>query len=560
MTHSINGPDPIEDMLAALRADDPEFTDAELDSGFTKILIGLEHLTPERTPHIDEPATEPEQSGAPDEAEREACDHSAPASEPPAIADRQVPAASHPQGDGMTSRATESGSDPATGQRAAADQSGSLHTDVGRAARTRLRFDPGRRLRALIGIDEDLLSRVGFERSRYTALGGAVLGSCVISALSMWSMATQALGTTSAVAWVITIIWALCMLNLDRLFVAERPNRRRVGPLLMRLLIALLVGTVIAEPLLLRTFETDIKEHVALEHASDSKQLYAGLIRCNPVPPEPESPTPPKDCTAAYTVSFGTAADGQLQELSTLRSNAGSLQERVDRDAATLWGLDSSALVECRRLIRDPATDTYQTTPTCLRLRERAQTYRTTHHIDENRMRLAGMESRAAQIQADLTGMRSALLKTRADGIHKRMNEERSSQKQIGILERMQALEDMASRDVTLLLALWVMRLLLVLLGVLPVLVTYLGGQTAYDRLRASSHATAVRMHSEEVWLAQRQTLAELKMAQDAIEQQIQRHRAESVATSRDRTVRELARVGPAGDALEEENGYSSTV
>ncbi|MEU4090629.1 DUF4407 domain-containing protein [Streptomyces aureus] len=554
MTHSVNGPDPIEDMLAALRADDPEFTDAELDAGFTKVLIGLERLAPEHPPHVDEAGPEPVHSGAPDDSDRQACDDIAPVSEPPTAADRHERAASHQQGDGMISRAATPGSDRGTGQ------SGGLHTEAGRPVRARLQLDPARRLRALIGIDEDLLSRVGFERSRYTALGGAVLGSCIISALSMWSMATQALGTTSAMAWGITIIWALFMLNLDRLFVAERSNRRRVGPLLMRLLIALLVGTVIAEPLLLRTFETDIKNHIAVEHASVDEQLYANLIRCNPVPSASQGPTPPKDCTTAYAVSFGTAADGQMQELSTLRSNAASLQKRVDRDSANLQGLNSAALVECRRLNHDPATDTYQSTPTCLRLRNTAQAYRTTHHIDENRRRLADMDSRSAQIQADLTRTRSTLVKTRADGIHHRMTEERTSQKQIGIMERMQALEDMASRNFTVLVALWALRLLLVLLGALPVLVTHLGGQTAYDHLRTSSRATAVRMHSEEVWLAQRQTLVELEIAQDAIEQQIQRHRAESVARSRDGTAGELVGVGPAGHALEQANGYSSTV
>ncbi|MDX2557260.1 ATP synthase subunit B family protein [Streptomyces stelliscabiei] len=60
MTRADNRPDPIEEMLAALREDDPTYTDAELDAGFTDLLAGLEQLTPERTRQADDLATEAE--------------------------------------------------------------------------------------------------------------------------------------------------------------------------------------------------------------------------------------------------------------------------------------------------------------------------------------------------------------------------------------------------------------------------------------------------------------------------------------------------------------------
>ncbi|WP_435219167.1 hypothetical protein [Streptomyces sp. bgisy034] len=60
MTYSDDRPDPIEDMLAALREDDPVYTDAELDAGFTAVLTALEHLTPERAQEADDLAVKAE--------------------------------------------------------------------------------------------------------------------------------------------------------------------------------------------------------------------------------------------------------------------------------------------------------------------------------------------------------------------------------------------------------------------------------------------------------------------------------------------------------------------
>ncbi|MEU3290529.1 hypothetical protein [Streptomyces longwoodensis] len=60
MTRADNRPDPIEDMLAALREDDPTYTDAELDAGFNALLTDLEQLTPERAREADDLATEAE--------------------------------------------------------------------------------------------------------------------------------------------------------------------------------------------------------------------------------------------------------------------------------------------------------------------------------------------------------------------------------------------------------------------------------------------------------------------------------------------------------------------
>ncbi|WP_234439092.1 DUF4407 domain-containing protein [Streptomyces sp. NRRL B-3229] len=422
------------------------------------------------------------------------------------------------------------------------------------------RYDAARALRTLTGVDEELLDKVRYERSKYTALGGVVLGTSVIAAFSMWNFATEALGRVSFAALVPTVIWMLFVLNLDRWLVTPQPNaRRRVGPLLTRLLIALLLGAVIAEPLVLRIFQTAIEEHVADERTNAIDELRTDLVRCNPVPSTTQATTP-EGCDRTYVLSFGATPGERAEELVALRSDAAVLQKRVDRDTSRLESIDSQVRDECRRLIRMAATGLYQRTSECLRLRDKAEDYRTTHRTSENEKRLLGMNTRISKIEAQLTSSRGVFLKTRAEGIERRLDEERAKQKEIGVLERIRALDDLAGGNPVLFVGVWLVRLLFVLLDVLPVLVKYLSGETAYDRMLTSESNSAVKIHGEEIRLAERRATADFEMAQDAIEQEVRRHRAESEAALREHTAAMNIRVRQAVNALEDEIRRSSTV
>ncbi|WP_329597811.1 DUF4407 domain-containing protein [Streptomyces pseudovenezuelae] len=431
---------------------------------------------------------------------------------------------------------------------------------VARAPRRPFDLDAGRRLRALTGVDEELLARVRYERSKYTALGGVVLGTSVIAAFSMWNFATEALGRVSLVALVPTLIWMLFVLNLDRWLVTPQPNaRRRVGPLLTRLVIALLLGVVIAEPLVLRIFQTAIEERVADQRTGAVDQLRTNLVRCNPVPSTTRTAAP-KGCDRTYILSFGATPGERAEELTALRSDAGTLQQRVDQDTTRLEGIDSEVRDECRRLVRMAATGLYQRTSECLRLRDKAHDYRTTHRTSENEKRLAGMNSRISRIEAELTSSRGAFLRTRAEGIERRLAEERAQQREIGVLERIRALDELASGNPVLFVGIWLVRLLFVFLDVLPVLVKYLSGETAYDRMLTGESNSAVKIHGEEIRLSERRAVANLEIAQDAIEQEVRRHRAESEAAFREHTAAMNIRVRQAVNALEDEIRRSSTV
>ncbi|MET7679095.1 DUF4407 domain-containing protein [Streptomyces sp. NPDC005423] len=430
---------------------------------------------------------------------------------------------------------------------------------AGRAHR-RSDFRAARRLRALTGVDEELLGRVRYERNKYTALGGVVLGTAVVAAFSMWNFASEVLGGFSLLALVPTVIWMLFVLNLDRWLVTPQPNaRQRIGPVLMRLLIALMLGAVIAEPLVLRIFQTAIEERVADERTGTIDQLRTNLVRCNPVPSTTRD-VPSAHCDTSYVLSFRATPGGRADELVALRSDAAVLQQRVDKETARQEAIDAQVRSECARLIRIAATGLYERSSECVRLRDKAREYRTTHRTSENETRLAGMNSDISKIEAGLTSSRGTFLKARAAGIEQRLAEERAKQKEIGVLERMRALDQLASGNSVLFVGIWLIRLLFVLIDVLPVLVKYLSGETAYDRMLTAESNSAVTIHAEEVRLTERRAMANFEISQDTVEQEVRRSRAESEAALREHTAAMNIRVRQAVNALEDELRRSAAV
>ena len=130
----------------------------------------------------------------------------------------------------------------------------------------------GRWIRVLAGVDERLLDRVPQERARYTGLGGVVLGTATIAAFSMWFAVSQLLGFSHPLIVVPVLVWFLFILNFDRWLVSGALGsgwRRRVPTLLMRIAMAFLFGVIIAEPIVLRVFQTAIEQHIrdGREHA-----------------------------------------------------------------------------------------------------------------------------------------------------------------------------------------------------------------------------------------------------------------------------------------------------
>src|SRR6266498_313632 len=259
----------------------------------------------------------------------------------------------------------------------------------------------GRRLRVLAGVNEKLLAWVPAEQARYTGLGGVVLGTATIAGLSMWIALGEVLGGTYLLAAVPVLIWVLFVLNLDRWIVSSATGtmwRRRAVLLLPRLLVAFVLGIIIAEPIVLRVFQTAIEQQVRDVREQQVADLRSMMVSCNPVP-EPATSRP--EC-AGYVVSLAATPAALTRELAGRERDAATLERTVKADTAQHAQLEAKAQQECAGVAGDGLSGRAGVGNRCRRDRADADDFAAAHRISANSARLAELTGSVTELRTRL--------------------------------------------------------------------------------------------------------------------------------------------------------------
>ena len=123
----------------------------------------------------------------------------------------------------------------------------------------------GKLLIAISGARREILDVCPTERIKFQSLGWAILITSGIATISMWFALDNALGLNPAVALPLALLWGLVIMGIDRWLITSIPPRgsRRWVVALPRLLLALLLGSIISTPIVLRIFQTEITNEIA---------------------------------------------------------------------------------------------------------------------------------------------------------------------------------------------------------------------------------------------------------------------------------------------------------
>lgn len=146
---------------------------------------------------------------------------------------------------------------------------------------------PGSRLRTLAilgGADGEILDRVPGETSRFVQMFFVLAGTALVSAISMLFALTTGVQAAIWLAIPLAIVWALIIFNLDRFLTSTMTSTRNVlkliGLAIPRVIMAMIIGFVVAEPLVLQIFHNDIAREVAstniTQAQSDQEALESG--------------------------------------------------------------------------------------------------------------------------------------------------------------------------------------------------------------------------------------------------------------------------------------------
>ncbi|GAA3133231.1 DUF4407 domain-containing protein [Planomonospora alba] len=372
------------------------------------------------------------------------------------------------------------------------------------------RLDLGRRLRVLAGVDEGILDQVPLERTRYVGLGGVILGTAVVAGISMWFALSQVLGGAHIAMLVPTVIWALIVLNLDRWLVSTVTGmwQRRLLMLIPRLLVAVVLGFIIAEPLVLRVFETAIVQHVVDERQEARNAERDLLVACNPK--TPSTAPPPQDCRNALLLASTPAADEA--RLAQLKEDARRLKAQVDAGSRRHAELIDQATDECAGRDGAGLSGRAGWGPRCRRLQQEADDYAVRNRLSANAAELQALNTQISELSGSLATTRNEYGKRVEDAVEARVAALPGPEDPVGLLERMRALDEVTAENTYLFGASWLFRLFLILIDCLPVLVKLMGGTSTYDRMVEHENRVRERIHDKTLHYSAERRLGELEL------------------------------------------------
>lgn len=140
--------------------------------------------------------------------------------------------------------------------------------DAPRTARSarRPRVSGWRRVAVLGGADPDVLGQVPTETPRFVQMFFVLAGTALVSAISMYFALMTGVRVAVWVAVPLALVWALIIFNLDRFLTSTMRSTHSVGKLIglaiPRVIMAAIIGIVVAEPLVLQIFHNDIAREV----------------------------------------------------------------------------------------------------------------------------------------------------------------------------------------------------------------------------------------------------------------------------------------------------------
>ncbi|WP_369140985.1 DUF4407 domain-containing protein [Modestobacter versicolor] len=139
----------------------------------------------------------------------------------------------------------------------------------------------GDRLAELAGARLDVLQVAPGSRAKHVALGGVLLSTGALAAVSAAFAVHMALGAPWAVALVIGIGWGLVIVNLDRMLLVGMAHDssvvRNVAMAVPRIALAVLLGTVISTPLTLQVFDKEIDATIVTLQAEAADEFTTEL-------------------------------------------------------------------------------------------------------------------------------------------------------------------------------------------------------------------------------------------------------------------------------------------
>ena len=349
---------------------------------------------------------------------------------------------------------------------------------------------------SLSGARTDILEQCPAERIKFQSLGWALLITASIAVISMWFALASALGLNPVLAFPLAVTWGLVILGVDRWLIISLPfgGPSRWLYAIPRVLLALLLGTLISTPIVLRVFQPEIDAQVTVikaqranaflqqqQHSKDAAtvaRLTQQVANLQDV------------INSGGAVAIDLVSDPEVKALTAQRAEWLTLQQNY----YTQWQCQLYGGPGCTAKGNGPLAQASRASY----LNATAQVKSLNQRIQnrEAQLQRADTQSRAAR----LTQSRSALPTARAQLAAASQRQQAlvssfdaQNARTNGLLIRLQALNELSGSSVTLNAARFLLFLLFLVIECLPVMVKLLQRPGTYELVLGAAEARELR-------------------------------------------------------------------
>jgi hypothetical protein len=143
----------------------------------------------------------------------------------------------------------------------------------------------------LSGADGDTLARSPRERRKFSGLGGVVLTTSTMAAVSAAFALHNGVRAPLWASILVAVLWGLAIANLDRWLIVASVRRdkwwQNLATLIPRLMLAVVIGAVVSTPLVLWIFQSEIQAQLTIKQQADRNAFEEKLkndARFVPIP------------------------------------------------------------------------------------------------------------------------------------------------------------------------------------------------------------------------------------------------------------------------------------
>ncbi|MFF5232354.1 DUF4407 domain-containing protein [Dactylosporangium sp. NPDC000521] len=347
----------------------------------------------------------------------------------------------------------------------------------------------------LSGADVDTLSHTPRETRKFIGLGGIVLTTATLAAISATFALTLGARAPIWAAVPAGLLWGLAIMNLDRWLVTATQRRpqwyQNLLTALPRVVMALIIGAVISTPLVLWLFQREIDAQLNVIHQRRLDQHQQALLndaRFKSIPQLQASIA--QNQAIANGTATGASEDPRVKELQAQYDDLNTKFQAAQASATCEFdgtcGTKTRGGGEAYRQKQAVADELRRQRDAVGRDLDQARNEAKTKQAQSASAEQATAAEQVKRDQAELDRL-EALKKAEED----QFKADTANDK--GLLAQLGALSELTDKNSTLRLAYLMLLLFITTIEVLPVLVKFLmnlAPATAYDKILEKAEAT----------------------------------------------------------------------